>query len=133
MSHSAPGGTCGTVSVQTLIDKHSLTRGGHHSLYYALIFLILGLDAGALGVSGVAAMATQIAYVLFVIAVVCSSCTCCHDVASCREWAPHPSREQESTVRMMKSVGCFVSALSWWRRAPWASRTLWALEPPRSV
>ena len=39
-------------------------------LYYALIFLVLGLVAGALGVSGVAAVATQIAYVLFVIAVV---------------------------------------------------------------
>lgn len=39
-------------------------------LYYALVFLIVGLIAGALGVSGVAAMATQIAWVLFLIGVV---------------------------------------------------------------
>ena len=39
-------------------------------LYYALVFLIVGLIAGALGVSGVAAVASQIAYVLFVIAIV---------------------------------------------------------------
>jgi len=39
-------------------------------LYYALVFLIVGLIAGALGVSGVAAMASQIAWVLFVIAIV---------------------------------------------------------------
>ena len=30
-------------------------------LYYALIFLVVGLIAGALGVSGVAGVATQIA------------------------------------------------------------------------
>jgi uncharacterized membrane protein YtjA (UPF0391 family) len=39
-------------------------------LYYALCFLIVGLIAGALGISGVAAVASQIAYVLFVIALV---------------------------------------------------------------
>jgi uncharacterized membrane protein YtjA (UPF0391 family) len=39
-------------------------------LYYALVFLIVGLIAGALGISGVAAVASQIAYVLFVIALV---------------------------------------------------------------
>ena len=39
-------------------------------LYYALIFLVVGLIAGALGVSGVAGVATQIAWVLFVIAIV---------------------------------------------------------------
>jgi len=41
-----------------------------HMLYYALVFLIVGLIAGVLGVSGVAGVATQIAYVLFVIAIV---------------------------------------------------------------
>lgn len=41
-----------------------------YMLYYALLFLIVGLIAGALGVSGVAAMATQIAWVLFLIGVV---------------------------------------------------------------
>ena len=39
-------------------------------LYYALMFLIVGLIAGALGVSGVAAVASQIAYLLLVIGVV---------------------------------------------------------------
>ena len=38
--------------------------------YYALVFLVVGLLAGALGVFGVAAMATQIAWILFVIGVV---------------------------------------------------------------
>jgi uncharacterized membrane protein YtjA (UPF0391 family) len=45
-------------------------RGGAQMLYYALMFLIVGLIAGALGISGVAAVASQIAYVLFVIALV---------------------------------------------------------------
>ena len=39
-------------------------------LYYALVFLVVGLLAGALGIFGVAAMATQIAWILFVIGVV---------------------------------------------------------------
>jgi uncharacterized membrane protein YtjA (UPF0391 family) len=39
-------------------------------LYYALVFLIVGLVAGALGIVGVAAVASQIAYVLFVIGIV---------------------------------------------------------------
>jgi uncharacterized membrane protein YtjA (UPF0391 family) len=39
-------------------------------LYYALVFLIIGLIAGALGVYGVAAIASQIAWVLFLIGVV---------------------------------------------------------------
>jgi uncharacterized membrane protein YtjA (UPF0391 family) len=39
-------------------------------LYYALVFLVVGLIAGALGVSGVAAVASQIAWVLFLIGVV---------------------------------------------------------------
>ena len=39
-------------------------------LYYALVFLIVGLIAGALGIYGVAAVAGQIAYVLFLIGVV---------------------------------------------------------------
>ena len=43
---------------------------GGKMLYYALIFLVVGLIAGALGVSGVAAIASQIAWVLFVIALV---------------------------------------------------------------
>jgi uncharacterized membrane protein YtjA (UPF0391 family) len=39
-------------------------------LYYALVFLVVGLIAGALGVYGVAAIASQIAWVLFLIGIV---------------------------------------------------------------
>ena len=39
-------------------------------LYYALVFLIVGLIAGALGLGGVAAVAGQIAWVLFLVALV---------------------------------------------------------------
>jgi uncharacterized membrane protein YtjA (UPF0391 family) len=39
-------------------------------LYYALVFLILGLVANLLGAYGVAAVASQIAWVLFVIGIV---------------------------------------------------------------
>ena len=39
-------------------------------LYYALVFLIVGLIAGALGLFGIAAIAGQIAWVLFLIGVV---------------------------------------------------------------
>ena len=39
-------------------------------LYYALIFLIVGLVAGALGLAGIASIAGQIAWVLFLIGVV---------------------------------------------------------------
>ena len=39
-------------------------------LYYALVFLIVGLIAGALGIYGVAGVASQIAWVLFLIGIV---------------------------------------------------------------
>ena len=39
-------------------------------LYYALMFLIVGLIAGALNLAGVAAVATQISWILFLIGVV---------------------------------------------------------------
>lgn len=39
-------------------------------LYYALVFLVIGLIAGALGLFGVAAVATQISWILFLIGVV---------------------------------------------------------------
>ena len=39
-------------------------------LYYALVFLIVGLVAGALGLFGVAAMASQMSWILFLIGVV---------------------------------------------------------------
>ena len=39
-------------------------------MYYALIFLDVGLIAGALGIYGVAAIASQIAWFLFLIGIV---------------------------------------------------------------
>lgn len=39
-------------------------------LHYALVFLVVGLIAGALGLVGVAALARQIAWILFLIGVV---------------------------------------------------------------
>ena len=39
-------------------------------LYYALMFLLLGFAAAALGLSGIAAVATQISWVLFVVGIV---------------------------------------------------------------
>jgi len=39
-------------------------------LYYALVFLVVGLIAGALNLAGVSAIATQISWVLFLIAMV---------------------------------------------------------------
>ena len=39
-------------------------------LYYALIFLVVGLIAGALGLFGIAAIAGQIAWVLFLIGII---------------------------------------------------------------
>jgi uncharacterized membrane protein YtjA (UPF0391 family) len=39
-------------------------------LYYALMFLVLGLVATALGFSGIAGVATQISWVLFVVGIV---------------------------------------------------------------
>ena len=39
-------------------------------LYYALVFLIVGLVAGALGLFGIAQIAGQISWILFLIGVV---------------------------------------------------------------
>jgi len=39
-------------------------------IYYALMFLLVGLIAGALGLFGVAQVAAQIAWVLFLIGVI---------------------------------------------------------------
>ena len=38
-------------------------------LYYALVFLVVGLIAGALGLAGIAAIASQISWILFLIGV----------------------------------------------------------------
>jgi uncharacterized membrane protein YtjA (UPF0391 family) len=47
-----------------------LTQEDTDMLYYALIFLLVGLVAGALGLFGVAAIAGQIAWILFLVGVV---------------------------------------------------------------
>jgi uncharacterized membrane protein YtjA (UPF0391 family) len=39
-------------------------------IYYALVFLLVGLVAGALGLFGVAAIAGQISWILFLIGIV---------------------------------------------------------------
>jgi uncharacterized membrane protein YtjA (UPF0391 family) len=39
-------------------------------LHYALMFLIVGLIAGALGLIGVAAVAGQIAWILFLVGII---------------------------------------------------------------
>ena len=39
-------------------------------LYFALMFLVVGLIAGALNIAGVAAIAVQISWILFVIGIV---------------------------------------------------------------
>lgn len=39
-------------------------------LYYALMFLVVGLIAGALGLAGIATVAGQIAWLLFLVGVV---------------------------------------------------------------
>lgn len=39
-------------------------------LYYALVFLIVGLVAGILGATGVAVIASKIAWILFVVGIV---------------------------------------------------------------
>lgn len=39
-------------------------------LYYALVFLLVGLVAGALGLFGVAVVASQISWILFLVGVI---------------------------------------------------------------
>jgi uncharacterized membrane protein YtjA (UPF0391 family) len=39
-------------------------------LYYALVFFVLGLVAGAMGLFGMAAIAGQIAWILFLVGIV---------------------------------------------------------------
>jgi uncharacterized membrane protein YtjA (UPF0391 family) len=39
-------------------------------LYYALVFLVVGLIAGALGIYTVASVASQIAWILFLISLI---------------------------------------------------------------
>jgi uncharacterized membrane protein YtjA (UPF0391 family) len=55
--------------IATATDS-STTQKGAYMLYYALVFFILGLIAGAFGLFGLAAIAGQIAWFLFLIGVV---------------------------------------------------------------
>jgi uncharacterized membrane protein YtjA (UPF0391 family) len=43
---------------------------GDPMIYYALVFLIVGLVAGALGLFGIAALAGQISWILFLVGIV---------------------------------------------------------------
>jgi uncharacterized membrane protein YtjA (UPF0391 family) len=56
---------CGSIPATPHAERKERTM-----LNYALMFLLVGLIAGALGMFGVAAVATQIAWVLFLIGVV---------------------------------------------------------------
>jgi uncharacterized membrane protein YtjA (UPF0391 family) len=53
-----------------VLQKGTSEERSKSMLYYALVFLVVGLVAGALGISGVAAVASQIAWILFLIGVV---------------------------------------------------------------
>jgi len=60
-----------SIMLSSIRRRRALSRGEEEIvLYYALVFLVLGLVASMLGAYGVAAVASQIAYVLFVIAIV---------------------------------------------------------------
>ena len=51
-------------------EPTDLERREMGMLYYALVFLVVGLVAGALGLFGIAAIAGQISWVLFLVALV---------------------------------------------------------------
>jgi uncharacterized membrane protein YtjA (UPF0391 family) len=55
-------------AVKDSADLHE--NGRTDMLHYALVFLVVGLIAGILGMAGIAAIAGQIAWVLFLIGVV---------------------------------------------------------------
>ena len=48
----------------------SVRKGGATVLYYALVFLIVGVIAAVLGATGVAAVASQIAWILFIVGII---------------------------------------------------------------
>jgi uncharacterized membrane protein YtjA (UPF0391 family) len=77
---SVPLHSCTSLSLQ-LIERQEYSKrhifcfvrygkGGATVLYYALVFLIVGLIAGVLGATGVAAVASQIAWILFIIGII---------------------------------------------------------------
>src|SRR5262249_42758799 len=64
-----PGGHIGRSSSGTALAFRVIGRTTD-MLYYALLFLMFGLVAGALGLFVIAAVASQIAWVLFLIGIV---------------------------------------------------------------
>jgi len=58
------------IHVDRSLQQRERRKEGRDMLNYALVFLLVGLIAGALGMFGVASVATQIAWVLFVIGAV---------------------------------------------------------------
>ena len=51
-------------------SRESSYRKEHDMLYYALMFLVVGVIAGALNLAGVSAVAVQISWVLFLVGIV---------------------------------------------------------------
>src|SRR5213593_2968448 len=62
--------SAGEMSLRAGGVNTSKTEGRFVMIYYALVFLIVGLVAGALGLYGIAAIAGQISWILFLIALV---------------------------------------------------------------
>jgi uncharacterized membrane protein YtjA (UPF0391 family) len=62
-----PGPALAPIGMISAVIRRERSR---EMLYYALVFLVVGLIAGVLGIAGIAAMATQIAWVLFLIGIV---------------------------------------------------------------
>ncbi len=60
----------GLYRIKEQADGRHKKEGGEAMLYLALMFLVVGLIAGALNVAGVAAIAVQISWILFVIGIV---------------------------------------------------------------
>jgi len=65
--HAAAQGPSGGMAVAYSIEVR-FEEGA--MLHYALMFLIVGLIAGALGLLGVAQVASQIAWVLFLVGII---------------------------------------------------------------
>lgn len=68
-SHLHSRSSTGTDAPSRALQPES-SKGVGLILYYALVFLVVGLIAGVLGLSGIAAIAGQISWILFVIGVV---------------------------------------------------------------
>jgi uncharacterized membrane protein YtjA (UPF0391 family) len=60
---------CGTIE-DSVIHENRLIERSAICLYYALIFLVVGVIAGALNLAGVSAVAVQIFWGLFLVGIV---------------------------------------------------------------